>query len=60
MSEIYHEGRRHLQDQFDIRRLADRPEERIVHDRLTPDWKKTDWAADVLPANDPARRTAQP
>jgi len=22
-----------------------------------PDWKQTDWACDVLPANDPARRT---
>jgi predicted pyridoxine 5'-phosphate oxidase superfamily flavin-nucleotide-binding protein len=21
-----------------------------------PDWKRTDWASDVLPANDPARR----
>jgi hypothetical protein len=21
-----------------------------------PDWKRTDWACDVLPANDPARR----
>jgi predicted pyridoxine 5'-phosphate oxidase superfamily flavin-nucleotide-binding protein len=22
-----------------------------------PDWKRTEWACDVLPANDPARRT---
>ena len=22
-----------------------------------PDWKRTDWACDVLPANDPARQT---
>jgi predicted pyridoxine 5'-phosphate oxidase superfamily flavin-nucleotide-binding protein len=22
----------------------------------TPDWKRSDWACDVLPANDPARR----
>jgi hypothetical protein len=22
-----------------------------------PDWKRTDWASDVLPAEDPARRT---
>ena len=21
-----------------------------------PDWKRTDWACDVLPADDPARR----
>src|SRR5947207_12664405 len=30
MSELYHEGNRHLQDQFETRKLADRIEERIV------------------------------
>ena len=25
------------------------------HDTPVPDWKRTDWACDVLPANDPAR-----
>src|SRR6266511_3700006 len=29
---LYHEGSRKLQDRFDTRRLADRIEERIVHD----------------------------
>ncbi len=32
MSEIFHEGSRHLQDQFDTRRLADRLDDRTVHD----------------------------
>jgi uncharacterized protein len=26
------------------------------HDPPVPDWKRTDWACDVLPAGDPARR----
>src|SRR5947207_14172907 len=30
MSELYHDGNRHLQDQFEARKLADRIEERIV------------------------------
>src|SRR5438093_6005780 len=30
MSELYHDGNRRLQDQFETRRLADRIEERIV------------------------------
>jgi uncharacterized protein len=34
MSGVYHDGNRHLQDRFDTRRLADRLEERIVHDFL--------------------------
>lgn len=32
MSQIYHDGNRRFQDAFDTRRLADRMEERIVHD----------------------------
>lgn len=35
MPGTYHEGHRQLQDRFDTRRLADRLEERIVHDRIT-------------------------
>lgn len=34
MSEIYHDGSRRLQDQFDTRRLADRLEERIIGDTI--------------------------
>lgn len=34
-SRIYHESSRRLQDTFDTRRLADRLEEVIVHDRFT-------------------------
>jgi uncharacterized protein len=37
MSELYHEGNRALQDQFDSRRLADRLADIKVHDRFTPD-----------------------
>jgi predicted pyridoxine 5'-phosphate oxidase superfamily flavin-nucleotide-binding protein len=36
MSNIYGENHRQLQDQFDTRRLADRLEEALVHDRLQP------------------------
>ena len=35
MPGIYHEGHRRLQDRFDTRRLAERLDERIVHDRIT-------------------------
>lgn len=35
MSELYHAGSRDLQDQFDTRRLAERIQERIVHDTLS-------------------------
>jgi uncharacterized protein len=31
---VYHDGNRQLQDTFDTRRLADRIEERVVHDRI--------------------------
>lgn len=34
---VYHEGSRSLQDKFDTRRLADRLEQTIVHDVITPD-----------------------
>ena len=34
MSALYHDAQRRLQNQFDTRRLADRIEERLVHDNL--------------------------
>jgi len=34
---MFNDGARTLQDRFDTRRLADRIEDRLVHDRLTPD-----------------------
>jgi hypothetical protein len=138
MSALYHDAQRRLQDQFDTRRLADRIEDRLVHDHLdeddaafitardmfflatvdpegrpncsykggdpgfvrvlddrtlafpnydgngmyvsmgnalatgqvskfvprktgrppVPDWKRSDWACDVLPEGDPAREPA--
>jgi predicted pyridoxine 5'-phosphate oxidase superfamily flavin-nucleotide-binding protein len=33
----YHEGQRQLQDRFDSRRLADRLDQTIIHDTITPD-----------------------
>jgi predicted pyridoxine 5'-phosphate oxidase superfamily flavin-nucleotide-binding protein len=36
MSDLYHEGNRHLQDQFGTRKLADRIEERIVSATIRP------------------------
>jgi predicted pyridoxine 5'-phosphate oxidase superfamily flavin-nucleotide-binding protein len=37
VDELYHDGHRRLQDRFDTRRLADRIEERIVHDVIDAD-----------------------
>ncbi|MCC6443568.1 MAG: pyridoxamine 5'-phosphate oxidase family protein [Armatimonadetes bacterium] len=37
MSELYHEGQRRLQDQFDTRRLADRIEARLVAEAIDPE-----------------------
>jgi predicted pyridoxine 5'-phosphate oxidase superfamily flavin-nucleotide-binding protein len=37
MKRVYHDGSRQLQDTFDTRRLADRIEERVVHDRIDDD-----------------------
>ena len=39
MSDIYHDGSRELQDQFDTRRLADRLDEAIVQDSILPSDK---------------------
>jgi predicted pyridoxine 5'-phosphate oxidase superfamily flavin-nucleotide-binding protein len=36
MTSLYHEGSRKLQDQFDTRRMADRLDQAIVHDVITP------------------------
>lgn len=36
MSVIYHDGSRTLQDRFDTRRIADRIEEKLLHDRIGP------------------------
>jgi uncharacterized protein len=45
---LYHEGSRSLQDQFDTRRLADRIEERIVHDRIDDDDRAFIEARDMF------------
>ena len=37
MTELYHDAQRGLQDRFDTRRLADRIEERLVHDFIDED-----------------------
>ena len=37
MDDLYHDGNRALQDRFDTRRLADRIEERLVHDTIDED-----------------------
>lgn len=39
MSDIYHDGNRQLQDEFDTRRLADRLDEAIVQDGILPSDK---------------------
>ncbi len=39
MSDIYHDGNRQLQDEFDTRRLADRLDEAIVQDSILPSDK---------------------
>jgi uncharacterized protein len=36
MAEMFHQGSRALQDQFDTRRLADRIEEKLVSDTISP------------------------
>jgi predicted pyridoxine 5'-phosphate oxidase superfamily flavin-nucleotide-binding protein len=46
--EIYHDGNRRLQDQFDTRRLADRIEERIVHDVIDEDDRAFIEARDMF------------
>jgi hypothetical protein len=48
MSEIYEEHHRQLHDRFDTRRLADRMEETLVHDTLTPDEQTYIAARDMF------------
>ena len=45
---IYHDGNRTFQDRFDTRRLADRIEERIVHDRIDDDDRAFIEARDMF------------
>jgi uncharacterized protein len=45
---FYHEGSRELQDRFDTRRLADRLEDVILHDRLTDHDKAFIEARDMF------------
>ncbi len=40
MSDIYHKGNREFQDQFDSRKLADRVNDLIVHDRISDEERK--------------------
>jgi predicted pyridoxine 5'-phosphate oxidase superfamily flavin-nucleotide-binding protein len=48
MGRVYHEGNRELQDTFDTRRLADRIEERVVHDRIDDDDRAYIEARDMF------------
>ena len=45
---VYHDGNRELQDRFDTRRLADRIEERIVHDLIDDDDRAFIEARDMF------------
>lgn len=40
MSQLYEDPHRELHDRFDTRRLADRLEEKLLHDTLAPDEQK--------------------
>src|SRR6478735_5589612 len=48
MADLYHDGNRQLQDRFDTRRLADRIEERIRHDRFDAEDKAFIEARDMF------------
>ncbi len=48
MTDIYHQGNRGLQDQFDSRRLADRVDELIVHDEITDEERGFIETRDML------------
>jgi predicted pyridoxine 5'-phosphate oxidase superfamily flavin-nucleotide-binding protein len=48
MSGIYHEAQRQLQDRYDTRRLADRLEESLLHDFLSPSEKDFIEARDMF------------
>ena len=48
MRSVYHGGSRELQDRFDTRRLADRIEERIVHETIDDDDRAFIEARDMF------------
>ncbi len=48
MSQIYHEGNRRLQDEFDTRRLADKGEQAWVHELISESDQKFIERADML------------
>jgi predicted pyridoxine 5'-phosphate oxidase superfamily flavin-nucleotide-binding protein len=48
VADLYHEGNRRLQDQFDTRRLADRMEERVIRDAIDASDKEFIERADML------------
>lgn len=48
MSQLYEDHHRELHDRFDTRRLADRMEQTLVHDSLTPDEKAYIAARDMF------------
>ncbi len=48
MSQIYHEGNRRLQDEFDTRRLADKGEQAWVHELIGASDQKFIERADML------------
>lgn len=43
MTQLYHDAQRRLQDRFDTARLADRIEERIVHDLIDEGDAEFTW-----------------
>ena len=48
MSDIYQDGHRRLQEEFDTRRLARRLDEEIVHDTITPEDRAFIERADMF------------
>lgn len=48
MSDIYHEGNRQFQELFDSRPLADRLDQIIVHDNITPEEREFIEAQDMF------------
>ena len=48
MSQLYEDPHRELHDRFDTRRLADRLEEKLLHDTLAPDEQKFIEARDMF------------
>jgi uncharacterized protein len=48
MSQVFHEGNRQMQDRFGTRRLADRMEERVIHETIGPGDKAFIERADMF------------